>query len=231
MGKSSSASAPNPVTTSLQQNELNRTNQSGPFGSTTYTQTGTNPDGTPITTAYASLSPQLQGIYNQVGQSNPALDPSNLQSQFNTQQGAAYNSEMSYLQPQFQQQTGQLQDRLQQQGITEESDPTAYNNAMELNSNQQNFAQQQAYNGSFMNGLSGENQMFNQGVTESNLPIQQLSALYDLNNQNGQSSSNGLDALASQEYAANNASSNNMTSGLFGLGSTALLGYLMKPGG
>lgn len=225
MGKSSSA--PNPVSTTTQQNELNRTNQSGPFGSLNYTQTGTNPDGTPITSATASLSPQEQGLYDQIGQSNPALDPNNLQSQFTGQQGAAYNASMSYLEPQFQQQTGQLQDRLQQQGITEESDPTAYNNAMTLNNNTQGFAQQQALDSSYGQGLQGENQQFNQGVTESNLPISQLSTLYGLNNLNGQTNSTGLDNLATTAAQMNNASSNNTTSGLTSLASTAAMAYMM----
>lgn len=219
-------SAPDPVNTSVQQNELNRTNQSGPFANLNYSQTGKNADGTPQYTATSTLSPELQSLYGQVGQKNPALDPSNLQHAFDQQQQSAYNGQMSYLQPQFNQQTQTLTDKLAQQGITQQSNPAAYNNAMQLNSNQQSFAQQQAYNGSYANGLAGANQQFNQGVTASNLPVSQLSALYGLSNQNGQSNSNTLANLASQQYAANNASSNNLMGGLFGLGSTALMGYL-----
>ncbi len=224
---SKGSSAPNPVTTTTQQNELDRTNQNGPFGSLNYSQTGTNPDGTPIMTGTATLSPQEQALYGQVGQANPALDPTNLQSQFTQQQGAAYGGEMGYLQPQFQQQTGQLKDSLAQQGITEDSNPTAYNNAMQLNSNQQSFAQQQAYNSSFANGLAGENQQFNQGLTESNLPISQLATLYGMSNQNGQSNGTTLSQLASQEYAANNASANNTANGLFSLGGAAMMAYAL----
>ena len=229
MGKHHS-SAPDPVNTTIQQNELNRTNQSGPFGSLNYSQSGKNADGTPQYTATSALSPQLQGLYGQIGQKNPSLDPSNLQHAFDQQQQSAYNGQMSYLQPQFNQQTQTLGDKLSQQGITQQSNPAAYNNAMQLNSNQQNFAQQQAYNGSYANGLAGANQQFNQGVTASNLPVSQLSALYGMSNQNGQSNSNTLSSLASQQYSANNASSNNMMSGLFGLGSTALSAYLSKGG-
>jgi hypothetical protein len=225
MGKSSKA--PNPVSTTAQQNELNRTNQSGPFGSLTYNQTGTNPDGTPIYTANASLSPQEQGLYSQIGQANPALDPNNLESQFTQQQGHAYDASMSYLQPQFDQQTGQLKDQLQQQGITEESNPTAYNNAMTLNNNTQGFARQQALDSSYEQGLQGENQQFNQGVTESNLPISQLSTLYGLNNLNGQTNSNTLSQLATNKGSMDQASSNNTTSGLTSLAATAAMAFMM----
>jgi hypothetical protein len=229
MGKSSKA--PNPVNTTVQQNELNRTNQNGPFANLSYSQSGKNADGTPQYTATSTLSPELQSLYGQVGHSNPALDPSNLQHAFDQQQQSAYNGQMSYLQPQFNQQTQTLTDKLAQQGITQASNPTAYANAMQLNSNQQDFARQQAYNGSYANGLAGANQQFNQGVTSSNLPISQLSALYGLSNQNGQSNSNTLSNLASQQYSANNATSNNMMGGLFNLGSTALTGYLSGKGG
>ena len=88
MGKSHKA--PDPVQTTNQQNELNRVNQNGPFGSLSYSQTGKNPDGTPQYTATSTLSPQLQGLYAQIGKSNPSLDPSNLQHAFDQQQQGAY---------------------------------------------------------------------------------------------------------------------------------------------
>ena len=225
MGKSSKA--PNPVTTTSQQNELNRTNQSGPFANLSYSQTGKNPDGTPVYTATSTLSPQLQSLYDQVGQKNSALDPNNLQHAFDQQQQSAYANQMNYLNPQFQQQTQGLQDKLSQQGITQQSNPAAYDNAMQLNSNQQNFAQQQAYNGSYANGLAGANQQFNQGVTASNLPISQLSTLYGMSNQNGQTNNNSLSQLASNAGQMNQASSNNTTSGLTSLASMAMMAYMM----
>ena len=211
MGKSSSA--PNPVSTTTQQNETNRTNQTGPFANLNYAQTGTNSDGTPIVTANSTLSPQLQSLYSQVGQSNPAIQPGNLQNSFDQQQGAAYKTEMNYLQPQFTQQTQGLQDKLSQQGITQESNPTAYANAMSLNNNTQNFTQQQALNSSYAQGLAGSNQTFNQGVTASNLPISQLSTLYGMSNQNGQGNSNTLSQLATNASQMQNATNNNNSQG------------------
>lgn len=222
MGKHSKA--PDPVQTTTSQNELNRTNQTGPFGSLSYQQTGKNPDGTPIYTANSTLSPQLQGLYDQVGKPNAALDPNNLQAEFGQQQDAAFKSSMGYLQPQFDQQTQTLNDQLAQKGITQQSNPTAYANAMSLNSNNQGFARQQALNGSYAQGLAGQNQLFNQGVQGSNLPISQLATLYGMNNQNGQSNSNTLAQLATNKSQMDQASANNNTSGIVsGLGSAASL--------
>lgn len=225
MGKHSKA--PDPVATATAQNNLNRTNQTGPFANLTYNQTGKNADGTPQYTASTALSPQLQALYGQVGQKNPALDPSNLQHAFDQQQQSAYNGQMSYLQPQFQQQTQGLTDKLAQQGITQQSNPAAYANAMQLNSNEQNFAQQQAYNSSYANGLAGSNQQFNQGVMASNLPISQLSTLYGLSNQNGMGSSTALSQLAANKAQMDQASANNNTQGLTSAAELAGAGALM----
>lgn len=75
MGKGSAPSAPDPQQLAqaqmqinqqqaIQNAELNNVNQVGPTGSMTYTQTGTNADGTPIYTQTTALSPQLQALYN-----------------------------------------------------------------------------------------------------------------------------------------------------------------------
>lgn len=250
MGKSSSPSAPNPAAVAAATMESGAVNQTSPFGSLQYTQTGTNPDGTPIYSAATTLSkPEQQllgqqrqtqlglgsaesGLESQIGQANPALNPANLQGEFGQQQQAAYAAQMGYLQPQEQQQTAQLQDQLANQGITQESDPTAYANAMQLNSNQQTMANQQAFNQSYATGLSGENQMFNQGVTESNLPIQQLGSLMSYasptapsfqSTPQNQSYANAAQAA----YQGNLGSYNNQQSGLFGLGGSALMAFAL----
>ena len=43
--------------TAIYQAEMNNVNQTTPYGSLTYTQTGTNPDGTPIFSARAEKPP------------------------------------------------------------------------------------------------------------------------------------------------------------------------------
>lgn len=52
--------------TAVTQYELGATNQSGPGGSLTYKQIGTYPDGTPRYEAVTALSPQNQGVYDQL---------------------------------------------------------------------------------------------------------------------------------------------------------------------
>ena len=49
-----------------------------------------------------------------------------LQGQFNSARDAALQSQMGYLQPQFDQQSQQAADQLRQQGITQQSNPAAY---------------------------------------------------------------------------------------------------------
>ena len=156
MGKSSKASAPSASSIAGAQTTLNDVNQSGPFGSLNYTQTGTV-NGVPQMTATTTLNPQEQSLLNgQLSQDNNILKPENdligqigqghqpsqqdLSTQFGQQQKAAYDSQMSYLQPQEQQQTQTLNDQLSQKGITQQSNPAAYANAMQLNGNQQTFA-------------------------------------------------------------------------------------------
>ena len=230
-GKSSAPTPPNPQQTASAQWSLNHTNQNTPFASLNYTQNGTDSSGNPIMTGTTTLSPQLQSLYDQVGKSsaaaNSALDPANLKDQFNQQQGAAYNNQMNYLHPQQEQQTGQLKDQLAQQGITQESNPTAYANAMSLNNNNQTFQNQQAYNSSYQNGLAGQNQAYNQAVGLSNLPIQQLTSLMNGSNLQSPSNSNDLVNMMNSQYQSQLGSYNNQQSGLFGLGGSGLMAYAL----
>ena len=111
----------------------------------------------------AAQTPAAFGIGGQIQNQLPNAD---LQGAFNQQQQAAYQNQMGYLQPQQQQASAQLQDQLRQQGITQESNPTAYANAMQLLNNNQTFQNQQAYNSSYQSGLAGANQMFGQGLQQ-----------------------------------------------------------------
>lgn len=211
------AKAPDPVATSTAQEHANQTNTANPFLSTAYSQTGTNADGTPIEQATSKLSPQLQALYSNVGGYNSGLDPANLSSEFGQTQRAAYDRQESYMQPQYDLQNKQLTDQLAQQGISASSDPDGYAAAMQLQSNQQNFAKQQAYDSSFSNGLNAEGQLFTQGVNASNLPISQLSTLYSLGSGQGLGNSTTLSQLAQSKYQSQLASQNNADSGLASL--------------
>ena len=274
-GKSSAPSAPNPAQTAGAQQALNQVNQYSPLGSSVYTPTGQSIDGVPTYNNTTTLSPQMQQLFNQqisnqtglaggeqslvgkvdssAGTSNPfglqgnaGVSSGQLSTMFNQQQNAASESQMGYLQPQFQQQTGQLQDQLAQQGITEASNPTAYANAMKLMNDQQTFQGQQAYNNSYQTGLQGMQSLFGMGATNANLnnsanqqylgdqttQINQLNALLGTTqaqmpsfSSNGQNS-NYMNAVQNQ-YNSQLASYNNQQSGLFGLGSAGLMAYAM----
>jgi len=281
MGKGSAPSAPDPSALAAQQNqaniqtntsnlEANAINKNGPTGSTSYQITGYNADGSPIYSQNQSLAAPLQsGLDSYMSQiqgnaasglntsgitplqNNAGVSTADLSNAFNQQQGAAYQEQMNYLQPQEQQQTGQLQDSLAQQGITQESNPTAYANAMTLNNNNQDYNNQNAFNSSYASGLAGANQLFNQGAENTTLnnasnaqgmtnmfnmasaPISMAQGIYGLGGSNaatptipGQSAAN-TSAAAQSAYQSQLASANNTTSGLFGLGGAAMMAYAM----
>lgn len=129
------------------------------------------------TAGYSSAGPSAsaQGATANAGQSGAALGSGwgiqqalngagDLQGQFNAARDAALQSQMGYLQPQFDQQSQQLQDQLRQQGITQASNPAAYQHAMDQINRDQTFQRQQAYDSSFNTGLNSANQLFNQSL-------------------------------------------------------------------
>lgn len=74
----------------------------------------------------------------------------------------AYRGQMAYLQPQQANQQSDLNAQLAAQGITQGSD--AWNRAQSELSRNQTFANQQAYNNAYQNGLAGANTAF--GITQ-----------------------------------------------------------------
>jgi hypothetical protein len=63
-GQTAAAQAGANKETAIATGEINRVNQYGPFGSSTYTVTGYNPDGTPIYAQNTNLSAPVQNILN-----------------------------------------------------------------------------------------------------------------------------------------------------------------------
>ena len=216
-----------------QQAEANRVNQTTPYGNLTYTQTGTNPDGTPIYSATTALNPAEQSLFNttvqtQQGAANAANNlignlGSSLSSAPNLGNDALINTMMGwqqkYMQPIFNQQQSNLNSQLAAQGITQGSD--AYNNAQNLFSRNVN----NAYEGAM---AQDEGQAFNQAATAYQLPIQTLATLLG----EGSPASNlnltqtpqetiqpaNLQNAVEQNYAQQNQIYGNTMSGLFGLG-------------
>lgn len=195
------------------QQELNMVGQNTPFGSLSYDQTGTNPDGTPKFTATQTATPQVQSAYDQL------LGKINNQGDVTGEQFGLYSK---YMQPLIDQQQRQLDTRLQNQGITTGSD--AYNNAQNLQA--RNVGDQRT------------NWLLNSGnlaMQEQNQPFQQLSSLRTGaapgfgSTPNTQIQPANYAGLAEQNYAQQLQQNNAMMSGLFGV-PTALLGGWARGG-
>jgi len=143
---------------------------------------------------------------------------------------------MRRLQPQLQQQSAATETQLANQGIMPGSE--AYNRAKTQLAQQQNDLLTSAQVGGINVGLQANQQGFNQQLQQSNLPIAQLGAFNQATqpgyvNPYSQAAVSGPDylggyttgqaaAIAAQNAA--NAKTANLQSGLFGLGSSALLG-------
>lgn len=254
-------SVPNPQVTAQQQQQLNtqtleglqaanNTNQVTPTGSLTYTQTGVGPNGIPTYTATQTLSPAeqqllttMQGTQTTAGQQAGNLlsganygaagtDPSKIigdATSGNTQ--ALLKQETDYLNPQFTQQTNQLDTQLRSQGIFPGS--PAYTQQMQnlqLNQNQ-------AVTG-FL--ATAEPQAYQQAVSSYQLPLSMAATELGLAQPAGvgltstpQSTMNPANlegdvaSANSANMAAYNAQVNQqnaMMSGLFGLGAAGISG-------
>lgn len=120
------------IGTATAQQELNQTNQVNPYGSLTYSQTGTNPDGTPQYTATTTLNPAQQGLLDQsnanksaaLGVANQyltsgqgALSGKGPDLSYNGTTAALDALNHSRLDPQWQQNESQLEAKLAAQGL------------------------------------------------------------------------------------------------------------------
>ena len=248
-----SASSTDPYTQSAQRTAVgnlagaqnavaaNRVNQSTPYQSLQYQQTGTDANGNPIWSANQSLAPQFQGslsnLAQNVGQTTQnAFNPTNLPS-MGINPGQTYSDAiMQRLQPQIQHQTEMNDAQLANQGIMQGSD--AYNNAKRVLGQQQNDLLTSAQIGGIGVGQQANQQAYNQQLQTYNNPLQQLGAFNQATQANyvnpaqqaavagpdylGAQATSNAAAIAAQN--ARNAQTANMQSGLYGLGSSALLG-------
>jgi hypothetical protein len=229
------ASSTNPYIQAAQQTSLgnlagaqtataaNRVNQQTPYGSLQYTQTGTDAQGNPIWSANQSLSPQLQALTQQ---SLSGLQQSLTNPAYGINPGQTYSDAiMQRLQPQQQQAQGRLSAQLANQGIMPGSE--AYNRAMTLQGQTQNDQLTSAIVGGMQTGLQANTA---QNQTASN--IKSLSSPGYVNPYS-QAATTGPDYTGA--YATSNAADiaaqnaklaqqNNLTSGLFNLGTAGILG-------
>lgn len=246
------ASSTNPYIQAAQQTSLanlagaqtataaNRVNQQTPYANLNYVQTGTDAQGNPIWTAKQSLAGPLQGalsslqqnVANQAGRGFNPQTPS-----VGINPGETYSDAiMRRLQPQQEQAAQRLETQLANQGIMPGSE--AYNRAKTQLAQAQNDQLTSAVVGGFNTGLQANQQSFNQQLQQANLPFTQLGAFQQATqpgyvNPYTQAATAGPDYLGAYttanaaDIAARNAQmaqKNNITSGLFQLGTAGLLG-------
>lgn len=224
--------------TAITQQELNMVNQTSPWGSISYQQTGTTANGNPIWSQQTTLSPSQQRIFNQsqAAQENLA-QLANSQSQqlqqhmanpfqFDNQDAAdwAYDLGASRLDPRMEQQRAALETQLANQGVAPGS--VAWEAAM----NQQSQAENDAYNQLM---LQGRSQAFDEALTTYNNPMNTMSALLSGSQVQApvqtmgatpQTGVGGVDytGLVNQQYQAQNANYQAQMGGLGGLFGMAL---------
>jgi hypothetical protein len=229
--------------TAITQQKLNMTDQITPYGNLTYTQTGTYEDGTPKFQANTTLSPELQklvggNIANAQGMSDTQgkllgnvsdrlSQPLNLG--WSETEARLNQLGRNTIDPQYEQQGAQLEQKLRNQGVTQGSE--AYNNAM------RSFGDQKAaaYNNLY---LTGHNTATNDLMSEYNQPLNSLNALRSgtqvsqpgINQaqtpQTGVQGTN-IAGLIQDNYKTQAAQSQAQMGGLFGLGGTALSALAM----
>lgn len=222
-------------------------NQTDPYGSLSYSQTGVGPNGVPTYSASTQYSPQQQQLLNQLtgtqteagseaantlgfgnyGTISPAQQIGNMTSGTT---GQILGQETNYLDPFFQTQQSQLDTQLQNEGL-QQGNP-AYDNAVRsLDTNQgltvSNFL------------ASAEPQAFSQATSLYNEPAsvaenlagfgsptsptnQFTSALPALQPANVSQDTSVDASVANSAYQGQQAQYNAMMSGIFGLGSAGL---------
>jgi len=242
----------------------NRVNQQTPFGGLSYSQTGTDQYGNPTYTATQTLSPEQQGLYQQqtglqsgvLGAAQSGLgnvlnsvmqggvDQSKL-AQTGINPGETYSDAiMRRLGPQMQQEKGQFDAQMANQGIAPGTE--AYNNAKRSFDQAQNDKLTSAQVGGLQTGLAANQQGFNQAQSNLNTPINMLNSLRTGNNLtnptyvNSASMANvpGVDYMGAGQNTfngqlaqtnANNAASGGFLGGLMNLGGTLGSAYMKMP--
>lgn len=224
-------------------------NQTDPYGSLSYAQTGVGPNGVPTYTASTSYSPVQQGLYNSLtgtqteagnqaastlgfgnyGTISPAQQIGNETSGLT---GQVLNNETNYLDPFFQTQSQQLDTQLKNEGL-QPGNPAYDNATRSLDTNQ----------GLTVSNFLGnyEPQAFSQATTLYGLPASTAENLAQFGSPTSptgqftqntpalqpasiQSADQTVGSQEESQYQGQQAQYNAMIQGLFGIGSAALGG-------
>jgi hypothetical protein len=234
--------------TAITQYGLNATNQYTPQGSLEYTQNGTWADGTPRFNATQSYSPGEQKVYDSglatrqnlgdIGQTQSAKIGELLNTPYNLNeatQNKISGIQKSFLDPQWQEEGQRLESQLINKGIRPGS--AAYDNAMrDFSTNKQ-----RAYNQSYLDAYKTAE---SSSMAERNQPINEITALMSGSQVSQPGYTNTpqpgvapTDVIGAQQQSLNQQNlgyqsqlNNNqgLMSGLFGLGKTAMGGWMMS---
>ncbi|WP_041368073.1 hypothetical protein [Methylocella silvestris] len=253
----SQPSPPDPTQTANQQQQYNKNaaqsqaqmnmvNQSTPYGTLTYTQTGTNADGTPQYTATQQLSAAQQKLLNQQQATQGQLGGYAKELAGNMSGSLTNGPDLSndaliktmmgwqtdYMQPTFNNQNSNLDSQLAAQGITQGS--AAYDNAKRQ--------LQQSQNGTVENALANtEGQAYNQSLSTYQNQLQTLMGLLggsgpaNLGASFAQTPTEQIQpanyaGLAEQNYNQQNQQYANTMQGLFSIPSAVLGGWAQGGG-
>lgn len=169
---------------------IGRTNQQTPFGSISWSQTGTDPStGAPIWSSQESLSPQLQGLLdnqisnqsgiasaigNTIGQlPTSPFDPSSINT--DNIRDASYQRQVAQLTPQFKEGFTQLQGMLSDRGLPIGSEIAT--NEMNRYDDARNNALTQASRQAELDAGAEQSRQFSQMMQQYQMPFNQLSQL------------------------------------------------------
>lgn len=150
--------------------------QNNPFGSLNYSQTGTNPDGTPKYTANTTLSAPMQGIFDKstgIGNSllssgAGGLSGKGLDLSYNATTAALDKLNAARLDPQWKQNSDMQESKLAAQGL--QPGMPGYDNAMRVFNQSKNDAYNSANLADY--GLSSQN-----AATEYAAPVNALGSV------------------------------------------------------
>lgn len=222
--------------TAITQQELGQTNQTNPYGSLTYSQTGTNPDGTPKSTATTTLNPQTQALFDQylglqgssgkaaqglIDSGAGALGGKGLDLSYDGTASSLDALNRARLDPQWSQNTNMQESKLANQGLT--PGMPGYDNAMRVF----NQGKNDAYNSA---NLADYQTATNAKLQEYQAPLQAFNTLKTgaqpqmpqfMNTPAPNVAGTNVAGLVSDNYKNQLAQYNAQMGGMFGLAGTA----------
>lgn len=192
--------------TAVAQQNLNMVDQTGPLGSTTYKQIGTNPDGTPKFGQTTALNGQAQSVVdNTLGTlSQPfSMDTNAIESHLMDLSSARVN-------PQLEQRRASTEQSLMNRGVRPGTE--AYKRAMEAVTQGENDQWNQL-------ALGGRNQAISELLQGRNQPLNEMNAMLSGNQINAQTPQAGVAptdymGLVGNKYAADSKQYGDMWNGI-----------------